>query len=77
MQIHHKYTLLPFICVCTCAYMHLWYFYISPIRLSMNCHSDNDTIDGRIAGNRHPYPDIFQSSIKSARAHELSQKHFV
>ena len=34
-------------------------FIFSPILLSMNDHSDYDTIDGRIAGNRHPYPDIF------------------
>ena len=40
-------------------------FIFSLILLSMNCHPDYDTIDGRIAGNRHPYPDSFQSSIKS------------
>ena len=40
-------------------------------------HSDYDTIDGRIAGNRRPYPDIFQRSIKSSRVHELCQTHFV
>ena len=40
-------------------------------------HSDYDTIDGRIAGNRHPYPDIFQRSIKSPGMHELCQTHFL
>ena len=40
-------------------------------------HSDYDTIDGRIAGNRRPYPDIFQRSIKSTRVHVLCQTHFV
>ena len=63
MQIHHKYTLLPFICLCTCAYMHMQYsfFYFSPMLLSIKCHSDYNTIDGRIAGNRCPYPDIRRS----------------
>ena len=42
----------------------------------MNYYSDYDTIDGRIAGNRHPYPDIFQMS-KNPRKHELCQAHFV
>ena len=28
MQMHHMYTLLPFICVRTCAYMHLRFFFI-------------------------------------------------
>ena len=40
-------------------------------------HSDYDTIDGHIAGNRRPYPDIFQRSIKPPRVHELCQTHFV
>ena len=51
-------------------------FVFSPILLSINCHSDYDTIDGRIIGNRHPYPNIFQSSIKSPRVHELCETHF-
>ena len=78
MQIHHKYILfyLLFVCehalICTCGI-----FIFSPILLSINCHSDYDTIDGRIAGNRDPYPDIFQSSIKSPRVHELCKTHFV
>ena len=58
MQIHHKYTLLSlFLCahalICVCGT-----FIFSPILLSMNCHSD-----GRSAGNRRPYPDVFQRSI--------------
>ena len=70
------------LCVCTCAYMHLWYFLFPPpapvlILLSMNCHSNYDNIDGGIAGNRRPYPDIFQRAIKSSRVHELCQTHFV
>ena len=132
MQIHHKYTWLPFIgyllFVCTCAYMppqglvatFLSFFIIffilcmiilysmiiysyendkkkgkneillqvrvyasvvlfifSPILLSMNCHSDCDTIDDRIAGNRRPYPGIFQRFIKSPRVYELCQPHFL
>ena len=40
-------------------------------------HSDYDTIDGRIAGNRRPYHDTFKRSIKSPRVHELCQTHFV
>ena len=52
-------------------------FIFSPILLLMNCHSDYDTIDGRIAGNRRPYPDIFQRPIKSPSMHELYQTHFV
>ena len=40
-------------------------------------HSDYDTIDGRIAGNRRSYPGIFQRSIKSPIVHELCQTHFV
>ena len=51
-------------------------FIFSLTLLSMNCHSD-DTIDGRIAGNRRPYPDIFQRSIKSPSVLELCQTHFV
>ena len=58
---------LPSICVCKCVYMFLWYFYFFPILLSMNCHSDYNTIDGRIAGNRRPYPDIF------SKVHIISQ----
>ena len=61
--------------------MHLYvsvvFFTFSPILLLMNCHSDYDTIDGRIAGNRRPYPDIFQFSINSPRVHDLCQTHFV
>ena len=52
-------------------------FYIFSILLSMNCHSDYNTIDGRIAGSRRPYPDIFQRSIKSPRVHELCRTYFV
>ena len=37
-----------FICVCGTVYIFL---------VSINCHSDYNTIDGRIAGNRRPYPD--------------------
>ena len=40
-------------------------------------HSDYDTIDGRTAGNRRPYRDIFQRSIKSPSVYELCQTHFV
>ena len=74
---------ITFICVCTCAYIHLWYFSyftpppLPPILLSTNCHSDYDTIDGRIAGIRRPYLDNFQRSIKSPRVQELCQTHFV
>ena len=53
------------------------HFIFSRILLSMNYHSDYNTIDGRIAGNRRPYLDIFQKSIKSTRVHELCQTHFV
>ena len=65
-----------------CVYMRLYasvvlFLIFSPILLSMNCHSDYNTIDGRIAGNRRPYSDIFQSSIKSPREHEFCQTHFV
>ena len=52
-------------------------FICSPILLSMNFHSDYNTIDGRIASNRRPYPDIFQRSMKYHRVHELCQTHFV
>ena len=76
MQIHHKYIYYLFVCVhaliCICGI-----FIFSPILLSMNCHSDYDTIEGRNAGNRHPYPDIFQSTIKFPKVHELCQTHFV
>ena len=47
------------------------YIYIFPILLSMNCHSDYNTSDSRMAGNRRPYPDIFQRSRKSLKVHEL------
>ena len=40
-------------------------------------HSDYDSINGRITGNRRPYPDIFQRSIKYPRVHELCQTHFI
>ena len=65
-----------------CVYMRLYasvvlFFIFSPILLSVNCHSDNDTIEGRIAGNRRSYHDIFQRFIKSSRVHELCQTHFV
>ena len=39
--------------------MHLWYFYIFA-----DIAVDELSFDGRIADNRHPYPDIFQISIK-------------
>ena len=46
MQIHHKYTsfvcVYAFICICVT-------FYIFPILLPMNCHSDYESIDGCIA----------------------------
>ena len=64
-----------------CVYMHLYasvvLFIFSPILLSMNYRSDYNFIDGRIAGNRRPFPDIFQRSIKSQRVHELCQTYFV
>ena len=67
---------LLFVCVyafiCTCGTL-----YMFPILLPMNRHSEYNTSDGRIAGNRRPYPDIIQRSIKSSRVHELCQTHFV
>ena len=59
--------------ICVCGILFIFF----PILLSMNCHSDYDTIDGRIAGNRRPYPDIFQRSIKSPRVLELCLTLFV
>ena len=66
-----------YLCVYMCLYASVVLFIFSPILLSMNCHSDYDTIDDRIAGNRRPDPDIFQRSIKSPRVHELCHTHFV
>ena len=60
-----------------CVHALVLLFILSPILLSMNSHSDYDTIDGRIAGYRCPYPDIFQRSIKSHRVHEFCQTHLV
>ena len=44
--------------------MHLWYFHIFPDAavddISFRIY---DTIDGRIAGNRRPYTDVFQRFI--------------
>ena len=59
-----------FICICGT-------FYIFPDTAVDELHSDYNTIDGRIADNRRPYPDIFQRFIKSPRVHELCQTHFV
>ena len=63
----HYYLLFVYVhvLICICGI-----FIFSLLLLSMNCHSDYDTIDGRIAGNRHPYPDIFQSAIQSPRLYE-------
>ena len=58
-------------------YASLVLFIFSSILLSMNCHTDYDPIDGRIAGNRRPYPDIFQRSIKSPKTYKLYQTHYV
>ena len=58
-----------------CVYMRLYasavLFIFSPILLSMTCHSDYNTIDGRIAGNRHLNPVSFRVSVKSHRKHGL------
>ena len=64
-----------------CVYMRFYawgtFFIISPILPSMKYHLDYDTSDGRVAGNRCPYPVIFQRSIKCLRKHELCQTHLV
>ena len=69
------------ICICMCVHaltcICSTFFIFSPILLSVNCHSDYDTIEGRIAGNGYSYHDIFQRFIKSPRVHELCQTHFV
>ena len=70
------YGYLLFVCIHAFIYF-CGTFYIFPILLSMNCHSDNNTIDGHIAGNRRPYPDIFQRYIKYPRVHELCQTYSV
>ena len=55
--------MITFLFVCVQALICIFGIFIfSPILLSMNGHSDYDTIDGRIAGNRHPYPDFFKLS---------------
>ena len=54
VQIHHKYLLF----VCVHAFIGICgTFYIFPILLSPKCHSDYNTIDGRIAANRRSYPE--------------------
>ena len=66
-----------YLCVYMRVYASLELFIFSSILLSMNCHSDYDPIDGRIAGNRRPYPDIFHRSMKSPRTYELYLTHYV
>ena len=51
--------------VCVCIYGS---FYIFPILLSMNCHSDYNTIDGRIARNRRPYHRYFSKVPKISQS---------
>ena len=63
----HDYLL--FVCVHALICIFGTFFIFSLILLSMNCDLDFDTIDGRFTGNRRPYPDIFQRSIQSPRAH--------
>ena len=47
-----------------CANMRLYacviLFIFPSILLLMNCHSDYDSIDSRVAGNRRPYFNIFR-----------------
>ena len=68
---------LSFVCehalICTCG----TFFYIFPDTAVDELSTDYDIIDGRIAGNRRSYPDIFQRSINSPRMHELCQTHIV